>query len=105
MKIILNSVLLIVYLLISGCGLIIDIVSLASGKPSPTYKEREKTDGERELERMQKDMDHDIAKMREESDRRQDEEKRRINEENQRNIEKQQALIESLKRGNKPNTP
>lgn len=95
------------YILITGCGLIIDIACLATGRPCPTYtyEQREKTDSERNVERMQKEMDRDMAEMREEGDRRQQEIERGWAEQRQRDQAHQEAILESLKRGEKVNFP
>ena len=98
MKGIQKITLLIFYFLISGCGLIFDIANLVSGRPSQP-EPREKTVSESNLERMTKEMDRDMAEMREEGDRRDQQLERERAEQRQRAKEHQEAVLESLKRG------
>lgn len=104
MKGIQKITLLIFYFLISGCGLIFDIANLASGRPSQP-EPREKTVSESNLERMTKQMDRDMAEMREEGDRRDRQFDRECAEQRQRAQEHQEAILESLKRGDKIKFP
>ena len=58
LKIIRNSAFLILFLLISGCGLIIDIACLVSGRPGTAKPDSEKTDLERSMDNTRKDQDN-----------------------------------------------
>ena len=55
MKIAKNFALLTLYLLVSGCGLILDIACLASGTPR-SVSEEDKSESQRNMEKMHKDM-------------------------------------------------
>ena len=81
MKFIQNSAFLILFLLISGCGLIFDIANIASGKPPPEKPDYEKTDFERSVDKTRKEQENwmrdqqrkfeeDIQRSRRESDER-----------------------------------
>ena len=69
MKILRNSAFLILFLLISGCGLIIDIACLVSGRPGTAKPDSEKTDSERSLDDMYKKHDQGVKETREEQRR------------------------------------
>ncbi len=81
MKFIQNSAFLILFLFISGCGLIIDIACLATGRPGTQKPDSEKTDFERSMDKTRNEQDNwvrdqqrkfeeDIQRSRRESDER-----------------------------------
>ena len=81
MKFVQNSAFLILFLLISGCGLIIDIACLATGRPGTQKPDSEKTDFERSMDKTRNEQDNwvrdqqrkfeeDIQRNRRESDER-----------------------------------
>ena len=87
MKIAQNFALVTLYLLISGCGLILDIACIASGTPR-TISEEDKSDAR-----------HDLEKVKREMDQRQEEQRRSMAEQQRQSAEQTRALMESLKRG------
>lgn len=80
MKFIQNSAFLILFLLISGCGLILDIASLASGRPGTQKPDSEKTDSERAMDKMHREHNQGVNEMKEEQRRFAEEQHRRSNE-------------------------
>ena len=58
MKFIQNSAFLILFLFISGCGLIIDIACLATGRPGTQKPDSEKTDFERSMDKTRNEQDN-----------------------------------------------
>ena len=98
MKIAQNFVLLTLYLLISGCGLILDIACLASGTHR-TVSEEDKSDAQRDMEKMHKDMQRHQDEMQERSRRENEEMKRQRDEDNRRFNEHARDVMESIKRG------
>ena len=81
MKFVQNSAFLILFLFISGCGLIIDIACLATGRPGTQKPDSEKTDFERSMDKTRNEQDNwvrdqqrkfeeDIQRNRRESDER-----------------------------------
>ena len=104
MKIAQNFALVMLYLLISGCGLILDIACIASGTPR-TVSEEDKSDAERNLEKMRTDMQRQQDEMHEWSRSENEKMQRQIDEDNRRRKEQNDAMMESLKRGDKIKFP
>ena len=98
MKIAQNFALVTLYLLISGCGLILDIACIATGTPR-TVSEEDKSDAERNLEKMRTDMQRQQDEMQERSKRETEEMRRQRDEENRRFNEHAREVMESIKRG------
>lgn len=98
MKITKNLGLLTLYLLISGCGLILDIACIASGTHR-TVREEDKSEAERNLEKMHTDMQRQQDEMQERSRREDEEMHRQRDEENRRFNEHAREVMESIKRG------
>ena len=87
MKIAQNFALVTLYLLISGCGLILDIACIASGTHR-TVREEDQSDAQ-----------HDLEKAKREINQMQEEQRRSMAEQQRQSAEQTRALMESLERG------
>ena len=87
MKITKNIGLLTLYLLISGCGLILDIACMASGTHRTVHEED------------MSDAQHDLEKAKREINQMQEEQRRSMAEQQRQSAEQTRALMESLERG------
>lgn len=97
MKIAKNFALLTLYLLVSGCGLILDIACLASGTPR-SVSEEDKSESQRNMEKMHKDLQRQQDEMQEWSRSENEKMQRQIDEDKRRREEQNNAIMDSLKR-------
>ncbi len=104
MKITKNIGLLTLYLLISGCGLILDIACMASGTHR-TVHEEDMSESQRNMEKMHKDLQRQQDEMHEWSRSENEKMQRQIDDDKRRREEQNNAIMESLKRGDKVKFP